>query len=228
MYRLDIIRIFGVHDRKKQKKKREFARSLLMDYYSAYCDQLQNGGSRGGGIPRVFVGSPYQRGHGIGSFLGGLFRRILPYLSRGARAVGKEALRAGVNIIDDVDNNTPLKVAAKHRFEESRNNLKRQAKEKIKSLMKGSGYKSDAKIHVAQFPFGGLNTHFAKSTKTERKRRRSSKKSLSKIKARGKKRTNTKSSKDKRKKSRATVKRLKTTAKRRKIGKKRTVSDIFS
>ncbi|XP_063972043.1 uncharacterized protein F54H12.2-like [Diachasmimorpha longicaudata] len=44
---------------------------------------------------RVFVGSPYQRGHGIGAFLGGLFRRILPYLGSAARAVGKEALNAG-------------------------------------------------------------------------------------------------------------------------------------
>src|SRR5580765_1184261 len=126
---------------------------MLMDYYSAYYDQLQNGGGRGGGITRVFVRAPYQRGHGIGSFLGGLFRRILPYLSRGARTVEKGALRAGVNIIK-VENNTPLKVAAKHRFEKSRNNLKRQAKEKIKNLMKGSGYKSDAKMHVAQFSFG--------------------------------------------------------------------------
>jgi len=41
-----------------------------------------------GGIPRVFVGSSYQRGHGIGSFLGGLFRKILYYLNKDARAVG--------------------------------------------------------------------------------------------------------------------------------------------
>lgn len=83
-----------------------------MDYYSTYYDELQNGGARGGGIPLVFVGSPYQRRHGIGSFLAGLFRHVLPYLSTAARAVGKEALRAGVNIIDDVENNTPFKVAA--------------------------------------------------------------------------------------------------------------------
>ncbi|XP_072766287.1 uncharacterized protein F54H12.2-like [Anoplolepis gracilipes] len=66
----------------------------MTDYYEYY--NLQSG--RGGGIPRVFVGAPYQRGHGIGSFLGGLFRRILPYLSRGACAVGKEALQAGTSI----------------------------------------------------------------------------------------------------------------------------------
>ena len=55
----------------------------------------------------VFIGSPYQRGHGIGSFLGGLFRKILPFLNKGARAVEKEALRAGINMIEDVENNKP-------------------------------------------------------------------------------------------------------------------------
>ena len=32
----------------------------------------------------------------IRSFLGGLFRRALPILTRGFKAVGKEALRSGV------------------------------------------------------------------------------------------------------------------------------------
>jgi len=36
-----------------------------------------------------FVNSPYQRGHGIGSFLGGFFRKILSYLNKDA--VEKEA-----------------------------------------------------------------------------------------------------------------------------------------
>ena len=79
--------------------------------YEEYFD-VRDAGSRGG-IPRVFVGSPYQRGHGIGSFLGGLFRKILPFLNKGARAVGKEALRAGINVIEDVENNKPLKEAVK-------------------------------------------------------------------------------------------------------------------
>ncbi|KAL6418948.1 hypothetical protein ACFW04_014159 [Cataglyphis niger] len=197
-----------------------------MDYNSMYHDELQNGGSWGGGIQRVFVGSLYQRGHGIGSFLGGLFRRVLPYLSRGVRAVGKEALRAGVNIIDDVENNMPFKVA-KHRFEESRNNLKRKAKEKISSLMKVLGYKTDAEMHVAQFPFVGLDTSIAKSAGS-RKHRAARKKNSSKIKTRGKKKTNTQSAGNKRRERKKAVKRLKTSAKRRKIGKKRTVSDIFS
>ena len=124
--------------------------------YEEYFD-ARDTGSRGG-IPRVFVGSPYQRGHGIGSFLGGLFRgfrKILPFLNRGARAVGKEALRAGINVIDDVENNKPLKEAIKSRLVESRDNLKRKAKEKISFLMRGSEYKISAKSAAFQFPLNG-------------------------------------------------------------------------
>ncbi|XP_020296352.1 uncharacterized protein F54H12.2-like [Pseudomyrmex gracilis] len=58
-----------------------------MEYY-----EMQSGG----GVPRVFTGSTYQRGHGIGRFFGGLFRKVLPYLAGRAHAIGKEALRAGL------------------------------------------------------------------------------------------------------------------------------------
>ena len=72
-----------------------------MSYYDEYFD-YQVGGARRSGIPHVYIGLSYQRGHGIGSFLGGLFRRVLPLLSRGAKAVGKETLRAGVNMAGDI------------------------------------------------------------------------------------------------------------------------------
>ena len=104
----------------------------------------------GGGISQIYVGSPYQRGHGIGSFLGGLFRRVLPFLARGARAVGKEALRAGINVMDDVEHNMPLKRSVKSRFEESGGNLKRKAMEKVQNLMNGSGYKTIGMVPRAQ------------------------------------------------------------------------------
>ncbi|XP_065224228.1 uncharacterized protein LOC135848277 [Planococcus citri] len=56
----------------------------------------------GGNGMAYFQGSPYQRGHGIGSFLGGLFRGALPLLKSGARAVGKELLQCGINVLDDL------------------------------------------------------------------------------------------------------------------------------
>jgi len=55
---------------------------------------------------------------GIRSFLGELFKKILPYLVKGARAIGEEALHAGIYLIVDVKNNTTLKGAIKTRFKE--------------------------------------------------------------------------------------------------------------
>ena len=94
---------------------------------------------------RVFSPVPYQRGHAIGSFLGRLFRKILSYLNKDA--VGKEALRAGINMIEDIENR-PLKKAVKSRLAESRSNLIRKAKEK-NSLIRGSRYKIFAEIRGA-------------------------------------------------------------------------------
>lgn len=199
-----------------------------MAHYNEYYE-LQSGG--GGGISRVFAGSRYQRGHGIGSFLGGLFRRVFPYLASGARAIGKEALRAGVKILDDVsDNKIPLKEAVKNRVVESRDNLKRRAKEKIVSLMQGSGYISSAKRRPGQFVPGELSSHITDFKKTRRRRRKIGKKSSNgtsrrkgneKKKRRGVIKQST--SKKKKKSSRKT-----SAANRRRRSKKRTVSDIFA
>lgn len=112
----------------------------MADYIEHY--QIQIGYGRG--IERVYVGSPYQRGRGIGSFLGGLFRTILPLIKRGARAVGKEAVRAGTNVVSDIiDDGVPFRESLRSRLGESGKNLKRKAEEKIeKMMMKGSGYKT--------------------------------------------------------------------------------------
>ena len=71
----------------------------------------------GGGVVKVYVGTPYQQGAGIRSFLGGVFRYVLPLLKRSARAVGKEALQAGTNIMTDVgERKTPFKDAFESRM----------------------------------------------------------------------------------------------------------------
>lgn len=95
----------------------------------------------GSGIGIIYKGVPYQRGHGIGSFLGGLFRSVLPLLKSGARAVGKEALSAGVGLLSDLVSARPLDESIKTRLKTANSNLKRKADEKIDSMMTGSGYK---------------------------------------------------------------------------------------
>lgn len=97
----------------------------------------------GNGIGRVYVGIADQKGSGIGSFLGGVFRYVLPLLKRSAKAVGKEALNATANIMADVgERKKPFKEALKTRMRESGNNLKRKADENLTRFMNGEGYKA--------------------------------------------------------------------------------------
>ena len=110
-----------------------------MNFYDEYHHHYGEGGR---GINNIYVGSQHQRGHGLGSFFTGLFRRALPFLTKGARVVGKEALCAGVNILDDVaENNRSFKEAFKNRINESGQNLKCKAVEKLNKIMEESGYK---------------------------------------------------------------------------------------
>jgi hypothetical protein len=55
----------------------------------------------GKGYP-VFAGRRYQRGHGLGSIFGGLFKAAMPLLKKGAKTLGREALKTGLNIAGDV------------------------------------------------------------------------------------------------------------------------------
>lgn len=96
----------------------------------------------GTGVGVVYKGVSHQRGHGIGSFLGGLFRSVLPLISNGAKAIGKEALNAGVGLFSDIVSAKPLDESVKYRFKEATSNLKRKADDKIERMMTGSGNKT--------------------------------------------------------------------------------------
>jgi len=101
----------------------------------------------GNGLP-IFVGSHGQRGHGLGSILGGLFRSAFPLIKRGLATFGKHALRTGLEIANDVVGGEELKESAKRRvpqgiksFAQSQNFIpqsgggrKRKATKRIKRL----------------------------------------------------------------------------------------------
>lgn len=181
-----------------------------------YIDHYE--GQVGGGVDRVFIGAPYQRGHGLGSFLSGLFRRALPLLTRGARAVGKEALHTGMNILDDVAHNKPFKDSFRSRITESGRNLKRKAEEKIETLMKGSGYKIHDRAQQRHSLFGHTRSHTINPALTALKYIK-----LSKARKSTKKKKKVKRCKKGGKKSSKKKLRKKKIVKR----KKRTVADIF-
>ena len=93
-----------------------------MSHYVRYYDEQ----IRGGSVRNIFAGSTFQRGSGVGAWLGGLFRRILPYVTSGAKDLGKETLRAGIKVVDDVANSgVNFKAAVKSQAKESGRNLKR-------------------------------------------------------------------------------------------------------
>lgn len=123
----------------------------------------------GTGIGIVYKGVPHQRGHGIGSFLGGLFRSVLPLLSSGAKAVGKEALHTGVGILSDMIKSQPLEESVKQRLKMASANLKRKADSKVDSLMSGSGYKLK---RLTQRPIIASKTSQRRGTKNKINKRK--------------------------------------------------------
>ena len=97
---------------------------------SYYLHQAGRGSNRGGGyssIGPVYSTTPFvQRGHGIGSFLSGLFRFVKPILWSGGKVAGRETLRTGGKILQDIaDNSSPdvkaHDIVSKHIGETTRN-----------------------------------------------------------------------------------------------------------
>ena len=82
----------------------------------------QAGGDGGGGVGPIYsVPAFVQRGHGLGSLLGVLFRSIRPLFFSGLRTAGKalvsEALRTGGKILTDIADNPQTgikKIISKH------------------------------------------------------------------------------------------------------------------
>jgi hypothetical protein len=94
----------------------------------------------GRGVGPVYVGAVNQRGHGIGSFLSGLFRSVFPLFKSGAKAIGQEALGTGFNVLRDAINQKPIVESIKSRIKEASDHLIDKADKKITEL-RGSGYK---------------------------------------------------------------------------------------
>ena len=76
---------------------RESNPEAFKDYYLKQAQQ------KGGHLP-AFNGAIMQRGYGLGSFLKGLYRWAVPHLHSGVKALGKQALKEGVGVAQDVIN----------------------------------------------------------------------------------------------------------------------------
>ncbi|KAF4529786.1 hypothetical protein B566_EDAN018054 [Ephemera danica] len=115
----------------------------MNDPYTAYYAQ-QAAGRTGGSYHGVS-----QKGDGLGSFLGGLFRRIFPLISSGAKAVGKEALSTGINLLKDALNGRPIKESMYDRVKQAGTNLTTKGARTLESMV-GNGYKRGKRKRRAQ------------------------------------------------------------------------------
>ena len=70
--------------------RKPFCCDANRDIYDKYYSRQQ----KGNGDFSVYIGRATQQGHGLGSILSSLWRRVLPIL----KAYGPHALRAGANI----------------------------------------------------------------------------------------------------------------------------------
>ena len=89
-------------------------------YHDYYLHQA------GRGYP-VYVGTRYQRGHGLGSIFGGLFKAAVPLLKKSVKTLSREALKTGLNIAEDVVAGKNLKQATKSRLKSTGQNLLQKA-----------------------------------------------------------------------------------------------------
>jgi len=104
------------------------SRFAYEDYY------LKQSGS---GMP-VFQGARMQRGHGLGSILSGFFRSAWPLIQTGAKAFGKQVLRTGLQIANDVAEGHKFKESSKRRIPEG---IKAFASSNDFNMQSGSGKK---------------------------------------------------------------------------------------
>jgi len=107
------------------KRKRTFPPYATVRRSPYYNFLTRRGGQIGYGMP-VFRGRRYQRGHGIGNVLGGLFRRVvgflggrgMDFLKQNRQAAVSNLLKTGVNIVKDVSSGKKVKDTLKTRIPE--------------------------------------------------------------------------------------------------------------
>lgn len=80
----------------------------------------------GAGIP-TYHGGELQYGNGLGNLLGGLFRSTIPLLKKGATTLGKTALQAGADIVDDVLGGQSVRSSVKKRSRQAGRSLGNKA-----------------------------------------------------------------------------------------------------
>ncbi len=89
-------------------------------YHDYYLHQA------GRGYP-VYVGTHYQRGHELGGIFGSVFMSAVPLLKRGAKTLGRESLKTGLNLASEVMEGQNVTKAGKSRLKSAGQNVLQKA-----------------------------------------------------------------------------------------------------
>lgn len=114
----------------------------------------------GSGIGNIYSGPAYQKGYGIGSFLGGLFRAVFPLIKKGATALGSEVFKSGVGLFKDLPSTDGTTALKKHGKELVKNLSERAANQMFGG---GYGYKSFTRNKTRQSCRKGSRSKKAKT-----------------------------------------------------------------
>lgn len=82
------------------------------NYHDYYMNQVGHGGP-------VYAGTRVQRGSGLGNIFGGMIRAAIPILKRGAKTLGKSAVKTGMRVVSDIASGQGFKSSLKRRAGET-------------------------------------------------------------------------------------------------------------
>ena len=138
-------------------------------------------------LPRYYTYKTFQRGRGFGSIFLKFFKTLSPMVFKGLKAIGKEALAAGSEILNDVnvDGDQPMSEKIRKRSKKAVGNLAKSALQKLEQKMSGDGLKRKAikrrlPIDVSQSMV--IVKRAKKSLSSSNKSKRKKKKSVNNIK----------------------------------------------
>lgn len=87
-----------------------------------------------------YYSGEHQRGSGFGSFFRGLFRMVRPVLGKAAKAVGKQALTSGLDLVGDLARGKELLPALEERGKQALSTLTDRASKHLREQQEGSGF----------------------------------------------------------------------------------------
>lgn len=173
------------------------------------CFYYQSGGSIGDVGPLYKRGYFVQRGHGLSDIFSNFIRFLSPYVKGASKALGKQALTSGINIIEGLQKDEPIKEILMKERDRGLRNLAMQASDSLKN-MQGRGRIKRRRVGFSD----------GSSVSLPKRRRRSS--SVRKLKKKSVRKSN-KKTKSSRRKTKSSARKGKSKRKR-KVSKKKSSS----